>query len=118
MKPEIVNKSPETKGARFTLRMVALGITFLLLFGLLIDTFQGFYVLRHSKSVYAGGAGVLLLSVFYMLGEAGTNWISLKDKTTHPWWKRLLRLLMLLVYVCLVMVTAGMVFKYIGVLRT
>lgn len=59
--------------SRFSLRTVVIGIVVLPLFGLLFDAFSGFYVLRHSKSLYAACAGLFLLSVFYLLGEAGAT---------------------------------------------
>jgi hypothetical protein len=111
MKPEITkteNNTSDTRGQKAVLRTITIGVVFLLLFGLLIDAFSGFYVLRHSKSVYAGCAGLFLLSILYLLGEAGSDWINSKDETTHPWHKRLLHLLMLLAYAGLVILAAGM----------
>jgi hypothetical protein len=112
------NNLSAARGGKAILRSVSIGAVLLILFGVLIDALSGFYVLRHSKSVYAGCAGLFLLSVFYMLGEAGSNWINSKDKPTHPLYKRIFHLLMLLVWVGLVMVVAGMVFKYLGILKT
>jgi hypothetical protein len=106
------------KGPLAILRIVAIGAAFLLLLGFLIDAFSGFYVFSHSKSVYAGCAGLTLLSVFYLLGEMGSNWINSKDKTTHPLHKRIFHLLLLLIYAALIMLVAGAAFKYIGILKT
>lgn len=120
MKPEIMkteNKLFEPKAGRSVLRTLVVGTAFLLLLGLLIDAFNGFYILRHSKSVYAGCVGFFLLSVFYMLGEAGSSWINSKDKITHPWYRRIFHLLMLLIYAGLIMVAAGVILKYLSIIK-
>jgi len=70
------------------LRTIAIVTIALLIFGFLIDLFSGFYVLRNTKSIYAGLAGLFFLAVFYLIGEAGGDWISSKDDFSHPLYKR------------------------------
>jgi len=99
------------------LRTIAVGIIVLLLFGFLIDMFGGFYVLRYSKSLSAGLAGFLLLAVFYLLGEAGAEWIHSKDDVSHPLYKRAFHLLLLLLFVGLILTVIGVAFRYFGLLQ-
>ncbi len=80
------------------LRLIAIAVIVLLAFGYLIDLFSGFYVLRQAKSIYAGLAGLLIVSIFYLAGDAGSGWIGSKDKVTDPLYKRALRLLSLLLF--------------------
>lgn len=120
MKPENTKtdtKSPQAKNGRSYLSRLVTGIVFLLLFGILIDAFGGFYVLRHSKTVYAGCAGILLLSLIYLLGEAGSSWINARDETSHPWYKRLFHLTLLLIYAGLIMAIAGIILKLFGIIK-
>jgi len=84
---EIKNKSSDKKGLRSLIRTMAIAILVLPLFGLLFDTFSGFTILRHSNSALAAFAGLFLLSVIYLFGEAGSTWIGTKDKVTDPWYK-------------------------------
>ena len=119
MTPENINtesKSGEEDKLKTVLRTITIGIVVLALFGLMLDAFGGFYVLRHSKSIYTGCAGIFLLSLFYLIGEAGSTWISSKDKVTHPWYKRLFHLFMLLVYAALIILAAGIAFNYLKIL--
>ena len=89
----------------------------LLIFGFMIDMFSGFYILRHSTSLYAGLAGLLLLSVFYLFGEAGAEWIHKKDEVTHPVHKRVFHLSLLLLYAVTIMATAGFLLNYFGLIK-
>ena len=57
-------KSEQIERASPILKRVALTILVLLVFGSLIDLFSGFYVLRHSKSIYAGLAALMVVAVF------------------------------------------------------
>ena len=66
----------------------------------------------------AAFAGLFLLSVIYLLGEAGATWIGAKDKVTDPWHKRLLHLFILLAFIGFVMVVGVLVFKQFGIIKT
>jgi len=80
------------------LRLIAIAVIVLLALGFLIDLFGGFYVLRQAKTIYAGLAGLLIVAIFYLAGDAGSEWIGGKDKVTDPLYKRALRLLALLLF--------------------
>lgn len=102
---------------RSILRTIAIGTIALLIFGFLIDLFSGFYVLRNSKSIYAGIAGLFLLAVFYLIGEAGGDWISLKDDVSHPLYKRAFHLAMLLIYAGIIMTAGWLILNYFGLIK-
>jgi len=85
------------------LRALLLSIIILFAFGFLIDLFSGFYVLTHAKSIYAGLAGLLIVAIFYLIGESGSEWIGGKDDITHPLYKRAFHLLVLLLFAGLVL---------------
>jgi hypothetical protein len=57
---------------------------------------------------------VVVLGLFYILGEMGAQWISRKDKVTDPLYKRAYHLLLLLCYAGIVLITVWAIFKYIG----
>ncbi|QEM67549.1 hypothetical protein FO488_04890 [Geobacter sp. FeAm09] len=76
--------------------IVIVGIVFLLLIGLLYDASNGFYVLKHSRSMYGMAFGLSLTAFFAGLGESLSNYIEAKDKVSHPLPKRVFYLLLLL----------------------
>lgn len=99
------------------LRAIAIGIIILIIFGFLIDLSSGFYVLQNSKSIYAGIAGLLLLAVFYLIVEAGADWIGSKDDVAHPLYKRFFHLLILLIYGGIIMVSGWFLIYYFGMIK-
>ena len=105
------------KKSRSTLRIIAIGIIALLIFGFLIDLFSGFYILRNSKSIYAGLAGLFLLAAFYLIGEAGGDWISSKDDVSYPLYKRAFHLAMLLIYAGIIMMAGWLILNYFGFIK-
>jgi hypothetical protein len=48
--------------------------------GLFTDAFDGFEVLRNSKSILQGIAGVFLLGLSYLLSELAFGWLDSKYK--------------------------------------
>jgi len=98
-------------------RLIAIAVIILLAFGFLIDLFSGLYVLRQAKSIYAGLAGLLIVSIFYLVGEAGSEWIGGKDKVTDPLYKRALRLLALLIFGAFILAALWFVLKQLGLIR-
>jgi len=94
------------KKTRSILQTIAIGTIALLSLGFLIDFFSGFHILRNTKSIYAGFAVLFLLAVFYLMGEAGADWIGSKDNVAHPLYKRAFYLAILLTYAIIIM-TAG-----------
>ncbi len=79
--------------------------------------FSGFYILSHSTSLYAGLAGLFLIAAFYLFGEAGAEWIHKKDDVTHPLYKRVFHLTLLLLYAVLIMATVWFLLKYLGLIK-
>jgi hypothetical protein len=106
------------KKPRSILRTITIGTIALLIFGFLIDLFSGFPVLRNSKSIYAGLAGLFFLAVFYLIDEAGGDWISSKDDVSHPLYKRAFRLAMLLIYAGIIMTAGWFILNYFGLIKT
>ena len=78
------------------LKVAAIAILSLCIFGLIIDAFNGFYILRTAKSFFWGISGLILLSLFYLIGEASAEWINSKDDVSHPLLKRFFHLFILL----------------------
>jgi hypothetical protein len=109
------NKAPGK--SKSILRKVLIAVIVLLAFGVLIDLISGFYVLRHSKNIYVGLAGLLIVATFYMIGEAGSEWIGSKDNVNHPLYKRAFHLLALLLFAGLVLAAMWMALKYLGLMR-
>lgn len=99
------------------LRKALITIIVFLIFGLLIDLFSGFYVLRHSKNIYVGLAGLIILAIFALIGEAGSDWIGSKDDVKHPLYKRAFHLLVLLLFGGFMLVVLWLTLKYLGVMQ-
>jgi len=102
------------KSGNSIIRIAAIAILALLILGLMIDAFYGFYILRNAKSLAWGIGGLILLSLFYLIGEAGAEWINSKDKVSHPLHKRVFHLSVLLCIAGVVMVACWFVFKRLG----
>jgi hypothetical protein len=101
---------------RSVLRLIVLAVILLLAFGFVVDLFSGLYILRQAKSVYAGLAGLLIVAIFFLAGEAGSEWIGGKDKVTDPLYKRALRLLGLLFFGAFVISALLLVLKQFGII--
>ena len=54
-------------------RIIAIVIIFLIGLGIVLDALNGFRIFREAKSLPLGVLGLLLLAVFYLLGEGGEN---------------------------------------------
>ena len=93
-----------------------IAIIALLAFGFLFDLFSGFYVLRHSKNIYVGLAGLVILAIFSLIGEAGSDWIGSKDDVRHPLYKRAFHLLALLFFAGIMLTVLWLALKYLGLL--
>jgi hypothetical protein len=99
------------------IRKLVIALIALLVFGFIIDLFSGFYVLRHSKSIYAGLGGLLIVAIFYVIGEAGSEWIGDKDKVTDPLYKRAFHLLALLLFAGGILAIMWYALKSLGLIR-
>ncbi len=99
------------------LRTIFVGVIALLVFGFLIDLFSSFYVLRHSKSIYAGLGGLLIVAMFYVMGEAGSDWIGGKDKVNDSLYKRVFRLSAMLIFGALILFAMWLALKHLGLIQ-
>lgn len=86
----------------------------LLALGFMIDAFNGFYILRTAKTVSWSAGGLLLVSLFYLLGEAGSEWISSKDDVSHPLHKRVFHLICLVLFAGAIIAACWIIFKLLG----
>jgi amino acid transporter len=101
-------------GDNSVIKIALIAIFALMIFGLVIDAFNGFYILRNAKSSGWGIVGLIVLAIFYFIGEACSDWISSKDTVTHPLYKRSLHLLLLLCFAAAVGIICWFVFKKLG----
>ncbi len=113
----IEEKRKRTFQPKSILRLIVIAVIVLIAFGFLIDLFSGFYVLKQAKSIYAGLAGLLIVAIFSLAGEAGSEWIGGKDKVTDPLYKRALRLLSLLLFGAFILAGLWFVLKQLGLMR-
>jgi len=95
-------------------KIAVIAVLVLLLFGLMIDAFSGFYILRNARSLGWGIGGLMLLSIFYLVGEAGSGWINSKDDVSHPLHKRVFHLVVLICFASVVMAACWYMFKKLG----
>ncbi len=79
--------------------------------GLISDACMGFPLTRHARFPGRWLAGVLGLGGLWLLGEAGGTWITERDKTIHPLWRRTLSLGLLLLYAGLTLYMFWAIFK-------
>jgi len=96
------------------IKAVFLAVAMLLIAGLILDAFDGPYILRGAKSLIWGIGGLLLLSIFYLIAESGTEWISSKDSVSHPLYKRVYHLLILILFTGVVMAVFWFLLYKIG----
>lgn len=75
--------------------------------GFIVDLLSGLEVLRLSRSWTACLVGIAALGVLYLLGEGAGEWINARDKVTHPLWKRVWHLALLLGTAVLIAIAAG-----------
>lgn len=103
------NKNKESK-----IKIVVSVVGVLLFGGVVLDSMNRFYIIRSAKSFGWALGGILLLSIFYLIGEVGCEWISSKDNVSHPLYKRFFHLVLLFGFVGIIVYCAILVFKYIG----
>jgi len=118
MKTEFTQKEKEflnrKKPNNSKIKIVAIAIVSLLILGLIIDAFNGFCIFRNAKSLTWGIGGLFLVSLFYIIGEFGSDWINSKDDISHPLYKRAFHLLLLLCFAGLIMAVCWFVLKKLG----
>jgi hypothetical protein len=99
------------------LKTPVIAILVLPLIGLFYDGLNGFYVLRYSKSISGLIIGLYLTALFLFLSEALSNWVGSKDDFSHPLYKRLFHLLLLLFSGAIVLVLFWLLLSYFGVAK-
>jgi len=85
--------------------------------GLLYDAFNGFYVLRNSKSIYGIIIGLIMTVLLVFVGEYLSERIDARDKVTDPLHKRALHLLILLASACVIGFLYWFFFYYCEILK-
>ena len=95
-------------------RMIAIVIIFLLGLGIILDALNDFRIFRENKFLPLGVLGLLLLAVFYLLGEGVGERINTRDHVSHPLYKRVFHLLLLLISAGTLMTLAYYLFTYLG----
>lgn len=96
------------------IKIAVVAVLVLLVLGLMIDAFSGFYILKNANSLGWGIGGLILLSLFYLVGEAGSGWINSKDDVSHPLYKRVFHLFVLICFAGVVIAVCWYVFKKLG----
>ena len=70
------------------LGVLGLLVLFLIVSGVTTDLWLGFPLLFSARSWTTWLLGILALTVLYLLGEGGSEWIKKRDRRSHPVWKR------------------------------
>jgi hypothetical protein len=86
-------------------------VVLLIAIGFIVDLVSGLEVLRSSRSWTAWLVGMAALGLLYLLGEGAGEWINARDKVTHPLWRRLWHLAVLLGVVGLIAITAEAIIR-------
>lgn len=109
------NKSVFHRKRENPYKKYALIILLLFIAGFIIDgVYSNFYIVRNAKSFGWAFVGILILSILYLIGEIGSEWIGSKDKVSNPLYKRAYHLLLLLCFVGLLATVFIFIFKYLG----
>jgi hypothetical protein len=115
MKNEFSKKEKEfilrLKENNSKIKIVPVSILIILILGLILDAFNGFYILGNAKSLVLGLAGLILLSILYLIG---VEWINSKDEFSHPIRKKGLRLMVLLCFVGIATAACWFLFMRLG----
>jgi hypothetical protein len=77
-------------------RFVAVLLLFLSVLGLMSDLLFGLPLSFSARSWTTWLVGLVALGVLYLFGEGGGEWINERDRVTHPLWKRVWHLALLL----------------------
>jgi hypothetical protein len=77
-------------------RFVVILVLFLLILGLMSDLLFGLPLSFTARSWTTWLVGLVALGVLYLLAEGGGEWIDKRDRVTHPLWKRVWHLALLL----------------------
>jgi ribose/xylose/arabinose/galactoside ABC-type transport system permease subunit len=100
-----------------TIKPILIGIIVLPLIGLLYDAFNGFHVLRNSKTIYGIIAGLILTAILAFVGEYFSEVINAKDKVSDPLYKRAFHLFILLVSMSVIGFLCWFILHYFEILK-
>jgi hypothetical protein len=89
-------------------------IIVLLILGLVEDAFNGFAIIRSSRSFGWVIGGLFLLSIINFILEACGEWIGSKDDVKAPLYKRALHLILLLCFYAAIGAICWFLFKRLG----
>ena len=92
-------------------RFVSMLIVFLVVLGLMTDLLFGLSLSFSARSWTTWLIGLVALGVLYALGEAGGEWINQRDKVTHPLWKRVWHLALLLGWAVAISAAVGVIVR-------
>ena len=92
------------------IKILPIAILVILISGVMIDAFNGFFILRNARSLVWAIGGLFLIAVFYLIGEAGSEWINSIDDVSHPLLKRFFHLFILLCIAAVVAAACWVVF--------
>jgi hypothetical protein len=90
---------------------MAILVVFLVVLGLMTDLFSGLPLSLTARSWGAWLLGIIALGVLYLLAEGGGEWIYSRDSVSHPLWKRVWHLSLLLGLAVVVSLVAGAVIR-------
>lgn len=96
---------------KIAIRFVAMLVLFLIAVGFMFDLFSGLPLLLSRRSWTTWLLGVAALGVLYLLGEGAGEWIGARDKVSHPLWKRVWHLALLLGLVVVVAAVEGAIIR-------
>jgi amino acid transporter len=100
-----------------TIKPILIGIIVLPIIGMMYDAFNGFHVLKNSKSIYGIIIGLMLTVILAFTGEYVSEVINAKDNVSDPLYKRALHLFILLVSVTVVGFLYWFIFHYFEILK-
>ncbi len=102
---------------RKTIKTILIGVIVLPIFGLLYDSFSGFYVLRNFKTIYGILAGLMVTVIFAFAGEYVSGLINAKDSVSDPLCKRFFHLFILLATGGVLVFLYWLIFHYLEKLK-
>jgi magnesium-transporting ATPase (P-type) len=91
--------------------VIALGILFI---ALIYDVFSGFFIIKHSKNIYVTILGLFIFGVLSLFAEFISGWINKKDDVSHPLYRRVFHLFLLLFFMGAMFVLSWLIARLLG----
>lgn len=101
-------------GSKHEMAIAVKVVSALALFGILIAALSGFYILGNAESLFWGGVGLVLLSLFYLIGKSITGDIHSKGNLPYPLYKRVFHFLLVLCLTGFILALEIFAFRYLG----